>query len=105
MGLGQQTKMWRDIISDNELLNLVAQHWILPIAEGYLPHAYNEHVADGRLVALSKTPKPGVRPINTSYITDTWRRIAAKGFLHECMPSYRKYFQEGHPRVFQFAAS
>jgi len=94
--------MWRDIISDNQLLNLVAKHWILPIAAGYLPHAYNEHLAGGRLVALSKAPKPGVRPIN---ITDTWRRIAAKGLLRECIPSYRKYFQEGHPRVFQFAAA
>ena len=53
--------MWRDIISDNQLLNLVAKHWILPIAAGYLPHAYNEHLAGGRLVALSKAPKPGVR--------------------------------------------
>ena len=95
-------EMWRDIINDNELLNLVARHWIRPIAAGYLPHKYRQHLAGGRLVALSKAPKPGVRPIN---ITDTWRRIAAKGLLRECMPSYRKYFQEDHPRVFQFAAA
>ena len=79
----------------------MAQHWILPITAEYLPLAYNEHLAGGRLVALSKAPKSGVRPIN---ITDTWRWIAANGLLREGMPSYRKYFQEGHPRAFQFAA-
>ena len=34
-------EMWRNIISDKELLDLVAQHWILPIAAGYLPHTHD----------------------------------------------------------------
>ncbi len=75
-------EMWRDIINDDILLNLVAKHWILPIAAGYLPPKYRDHLAGGRLVALSKNPKPGVRPIN---VTDTWRRIAAKGLLQRCL--------------------
>ena len=40
-------EMWRDIISDHELLNLVAQHWINPTAAGYLPHKYRQHLAGG----------------------------------------------------------
>lgn len=95
-------EMWRDIITDNELLGLVARHWILPIAMGYLPVRYREHLAGGRLVALSKSPKPGIRPIN---VTDTWRRIATKGLLQHCKTAYRTYFQDRHPRVFQYAAA
>ena len=36
LGLGQQGNV-RDFITDDALLHLVAQKWILPIAAGYLP--------------------------------------------------------------------
>ena len=64
--------MWRYIISDDDLLHLVATHWILPIATGYLPPKYRDHLAGGRLVALSKRPKTGIRPVN---VTDAWRQL------------------------------
>ena len=44
-------EMW-DIISDDALLYLVAKHWVLPLAAGYLPPKYRDHLAGGRLVAL-----------------------------------------------------
>ena len=63
--------MWLDIyiISDDALLRLVAKHWISSIAAGYLPPKYRDHLAGGLLVALSKRPKTGIRPIN---FTDVW---------------------------------
>ena len=50
-------EMCWDIISDDARLHLVAKHWILPIAAVYLPLKYRDHLAGGRLVALSKRPK------------------------------------------------
>ena len=94
--------MWRDIINDKELLHLVAKYWILPIASGYLQQKYRDHLAGGRLVALSKNLKPGIRPIN---VTDTWRRIAAKGLLLKFLREYEQFFRNSHPRVFQFATA
>jgi len=95
-------EMWRDILTDAPFLDIVAKHWILPVAAGYLPTPYQQHLAGGRLVALSKQPKPGIRPIN---ITDSWRRIAAKTLLTTCLPDFNKFFQQGHPRVFQFSTA
>ena len=95
-------EMWRDILADPQFLEIVAQHWILPIAAGYLPARYREHLAGGRLVALSKHPKPGIRPIN---VTDAWRRIAAKTLLSICLPDFKSFFQNSHPRVFQFSTA
>jgi hypothetical protein len=95
-------EMWRDILTDTAFLDIVAKHWILPVAAGYLPAFYRQHLAGGRLVALSKSPKLGVRPIN---ITDAWRRVAAKALLSSCLPDFNTFFQQGHPRVFQFATA
>ena len=95
-------EMWRDILNDAQFLEEVATHWILPVAAGYLPIKYRDHLAGGRLVAISKAPKPGIRPIN---VTDVWRRIAAKGLLTNCLPELAKYFQTQHKRVFQFATA
>jgi hypothetical protein len=95
-------EMWRDIVADTQFLEIIAQQWILPIAAGYLPPRYREHLAGGRLVALSKHPKPGIRPIN---VTDAWRRIAAKAILSTCLPNFKSFFQDSHPRVFQFSTA
>ena len=46
-------EMWRDILTDAPFLDLVAKHWILPVAAGYLPILYQQHLAGGRLVAHS----------------------------------------------------
>ena len=95
-------EMWRDILNDQPFLNDVAKYWILPLAAGYLPEKYRNHLAGGRLTALSKAPKPGIRPIN---VPDTWRRLAAKGLLTHCLTDLNHFFQRGHPRVFQFGTA
>ena len=95
-------EMWQDILKDEQLATDIARHWILPVAMGYLPSKYKEHLIGGRLVALSKFPKPGVRPV---CVTDVWRRIAAKGLLFACHKELKHFFQNCHPRTFQFAGA
>ena len=75
-------EMWQDIVKDEQLADGVARHWILPEAMGYLLAKYKEYLIGCRLIALSKAPKPGVRPI---CVTDVCRRIAAKGLLSTCL--------------------
>jgi hypothetical protein len=47
-------EMWQDILTDAPFLDIVAKHWILPVAAGYLPKPYQQHLAGGRLVARSR---------------------------------------------------
>ena len=67
-----------------------------PIAAGYLPAANREHLAGGRLVALSKFPKEGFRPINNG---DKWRTFVGKGLVHRSHQHLQHYFQHVHPRA------
>ena len=53
-------EMWAGVQEDQQLLDQAARVFFRPIAEGYLPVRYRDLLAGGRLVALSKFPKPGV---------------------------------------------
>ena len=55
----------------------------------------------GNLIALSKAPKPGVRPI---LIGQAWRRLVARAVTPGLRAPCEEYFTGAHPRVFQFAA-
>ena len=50
-------EMWQDILNNAQFLEEVAAHWILPVAAGYLPIKYRDHLAGSRLVAISKSTK------------------------------------------------
>ncbi len=80
----------------------LAQMFALPIATGFLPQRYRDHFAGGRLIVLSKHPKPGVRPI---CISDAIRRLVAKGLVACCKASFPRVFQNSHPRALQFGAN
>ena len=95
-------EMWATFRKDDSLLHDIARLWIRPIAAGYLPPRYREHLAGGRLVALSKHPKPGVRPI---CISDSWRRLTARGLGAACQQHFRKFFQESNPTGLQFGGN
>ena len=95
-------EMWEDFSKDDQLLEDIAQHWLRPVAAGYLPEKYRAHLAGGRLVALSKAPKPGIRPI---CISDAWRRLTAKGLGKECYNHVQEFFQHSHPRALQFGGN
>ena len=94
--------MWNPLKNDTELMDAMAYTWARPIAQGYLPPKYRDHLAGGRLIALSKHPKPGVRPI---CISDAIRRLVAKGLNSRCRSSFTNVFQQEHPRALQFGAN
>ena len=83
-------------------MSLLAEVVFRPLAAGYLPEAYREHLAGGRLVAPSKHPKPGVRPI---CMGDTWRRLVAKGLHEGTKMQLDAFFQAKHGRALQFEGS
>ena len=95
-------EMWQPFTYDKDLINLIAECWVRPMAAGYLPQAYKEHLAGGRLIALSKYPKPGVRPI---CISDAIRRLLGRGLLHHARRHFTAYFQNSSPNVIQYGGS
>ncbi len=92
---------------------LCPECWVHPMAAGYLPHQYQEHLAGtvpgGRLIALSKYPKPDVRricisdairlPVDPCLRTPTPRTGACYLLLSKlqpgCYPILRQYCKTG----------
>ena len=95
-------EMWLPFLQDDCLMEDLARFWFRPVAAGYLPAAYRQHLAGGRLIALSKHPKPGVRPI---CISDARRRLIAKGLATYANRHFAHYFQTASPNVIQFGAN
>ena len=87
---------------DTDFMDRIARVFFRPIAEGYLPSRYRALLAGGRLVALSKFPKTGIRPI---VVGNAWRRLVAKGLMQMCHKSVHNFFQHRHPRALQFGGS
>jgi hypothetical protein len=82
-------EMWLPFLQDADLMDRLAHHWCKPVAAGYLPQHYRSHLAGGRLIALSKHPKPGVRPI---CISDARRRLVAKGLADYASRHFQQFF-------------
>ena len=80
-------------------MDLLVEVVCQPLLEGYLPLGYQQFLAGGRLVGLSKAPKQGVLPI---CIGDLFCRLVAKALIQWCGPGFHSYFQKAHPRVIQF---
>ena len=95
-------EMWLPFLQDADLMDKLAHHWCKPVAAGYLPLHYRSHLAGGRLTALSKHPKPGVRPI---CISDARRRLVAKGLADYASRHFQQFFQRSRPNVLQFGAN
>ena len=53
-------------------------------------------------MALSKHPKPGIHPI---CISNTWRRLTAKGLLTQCQGAFSTFFQDSNPTAMQFGGA
>ena len=94
--------MLRGALYKDQLADLLVEVVCRPLLEGYLPLDYQQFLAGGRLVGLSKAPKEGVRPI---CIGDLFRRLVAKALIQRCGPGLHSYFQKAHPRVIQFGAN
>ena len=89
-------------MTDTELMEEIAKHWARPLAMGYLPSKYQAHLAGGRLIALSRAPKPGIRPI---CIRDSLHRLVARGLLNQAKHHFQKFFQSSLPNVIQFGGN
>jgi hypothetical protein len=79
-------EMWELFTHDKDLMNLIAECWVRPMAASYLPHQYREDIAGWLLIALSKYPKPGVCPI---------RRILGRGLLQH---AFHLLFSKRQPK-------
>ena len=55
--------MLRGALYKDQLADLLVEVVCRPLLEGYLPLDYQQFLAGGRLVGLSKAPKEGVLPI------------------------------------------
>ena len=94
--------MLRGALYKDQLADLLVEVVCLPLLKGYLPLDYQQLLAGGLLVGLSKAPKEGVLPI---CIRDLFCRLVGKAVIQQCGPAFHSYFQKAHPRVIQFGAN
>ena len=87
--------LWGALYKD-QLADLLVEVFCWPLLEGYLPLDYQQFLAGGLLVGLSKAPKEGVWPI---CISDLFHRLVAKALIQLCGLGLHSYFQKAHPRV------
>jgi hypothetical protein len=74
---------------------------IRPRREGLIPKRYGECYRGGKLIALSKEPKPGSQPIA---IGDAFRRIADKALQIFSRKDLSCMFENTYANVKQFAS-
>lgn len=88
------------LLSDATCGNLLVALILVPIANGHFAFPEPARTAGGKLFALSKAPKKGVRPI---VVTDAVRALVGKVLYSR--DGYRQqlnnYFTDTHPRVMQ----
>jgi len=68
--------------------------------EGYLPALYADYFRGGRLIPLSKAPKPGARPI---CIPDATRRLVHKAQDQVSKKQLAHFFESEYPNAIQVA--
>ena len=89
------------LLHDPELGELIRETLVFPRCKGMLPQLHGERYKGGCLIALSKAPKPGVRPIN---IGDAFRRLADKALQPFSRKDLAHMFEHEYPNVKQFAS-
>lgn len=89
------------LLHDPGVGELVVETLIRPRYEGKLPKLYGECYRGGKLIALSKAPKPGSRPIA---IGDTFRRILDKALQPFSKKELAHMFEHSYSNVKQFAS-
>ena len=85
--------LWGGLYKD-QLADLFVEVVCWPLLEGYLPLAYQQFLAGGQLVGLSKAPKEGVLPI---CIGDLFSRLVAKALIQWCGPGFHTTFRRHIP--------
>ncbi len=90
---------------DPELGELIRVTMVMPCCNHTLPQLHGETYKGGCLIALSKAPKPGVRPIN---IGDAFRRLDDKALQpfskKDVAHMFKHEYTNDHTNVKQFAS-
>jgi hypothetical protein len=88
------------LLKDQECGDLLVALIFVPIANGHFSFFDPARAAGGKLFALSKAPKKGVRPI---VVTDAVRAVVGKLLYSQdgYRDSLNDYFTNTHPRVMQ----
>lgn len=81
--------------------DLMVEVLIMPRHLGTMPDMYGECFRGGKLIALSKAPKPGSRPIA---IGDAFRRLLDKALQLLSKKDLAGRFEHAYPNVKQFAS-
>lgn len=89
------------MLHDPSIGNLVQEVFITPRHQGQLPKLYGECYRGGQLLALSKAPKPGSRPIA---IGDCFRRLLDKALQPVSKNDLAHMFEHTYGNVKQFAS-
>ena len=89
------------LLQTPELGDLIVEVLIMPRHTESLPHLYGECYRGGKLLALSKAPKPGLRPIA---IGDTFRRILDKALQPFSKKDLARTFENTYVNAKQFAS-
>lgn len=90
------------LLHDPALGPLMIEVLIQPRVKGILPQGHGDCYRGGCLIALSKAPKPGVRPIN---VGDAFRRLSDKALQPFSKKDLAHMFEHAYPNVKQFACS
>ena len=88
------------LLRDQDCADLLVALILVLIANSHFEFFHPARVAGGKLFALSKAPKKGVRPI---VVTDAVRALVAKALYSQegYRESLTNYFTNSHPRVIQ----
>ena len=89
------------MLQDPDICDIVMEIFIQPRFEGKLPEMYGECYRGGQLLALSKAPKPGNRPIT---IGDAFRRLLDKALQPFSKKPLANMFEQSFNNVKQFAS-
>jgi hypothetical protein len=89
------------LLADAGCGDLIVSVLIRPRQEGYLPPAYAEIFRGGRLIPLSKAPKPGARPI---VIGDAFRRLYHRSLDTVSKKDMARYFENSYENCIQYAS-
>jgi len=86
--------------TSEEYAKLYVREWLLPYAQGGLPQEYAIIFAGTVLVALSKAPKPGFRPVGNP---DWTRKLVCHILLKPLKPALATHFTDKHENYKQYA--
>ena len=88
------------LLANQEVGQLLVDQILVPLSVGYVPPMYAHIYSGGRLIAMSKFPKEGSRPLA---IGDCFCRLVDKALSSITFSSLRDWFENTYTNTTQFA--